>query len=342
MRILKRLLVLGLAVSALSLLPGDKTDTDMVNGVSFVGSRRAAAQEHVEPLLELGANYAVVMPFAFLQNLQSCELKYDSEGQWYGERLEGARQYTRLLHDNGIRVMLKPQIWVWRGSFTGEIEMETEEDWKAFEQSYRDYVLLFAQLAQEEEVEIYCIGTELERFVLNRSGFWVQLIEDIREVYQGKLTYAANWDEYPQVPFWSDLDFIGVDAYFPLSEKRNPSVQEIQAGWQRWKSELQRCSGAVDRPVLFTEFGYRSMDFGLKKPWLVDRNEMRVNLNLQANAYRAVFAEIWEEDWFSGGFLWKWFIEADAAGGAEDNRFTPQNKPAQEVITGHFQKYKHL
>lgn len=326
----------------ISALPGKNAESGKINGVSFVASRRPAGQQHVEPVLGLGANYAAVMPFAFLPNLHSSELKYDSEGQWFGERLEGARQYTRLLHEKDIKVMLKPQIWVWRGSFTGDIEMETEEDWKAFEQSYREYVLQFAELAQDEGVEIYCIGTELERFVMNRSGFWVQLIEEVREVYTGKLTYAANWDEYSGVPFWSDLDFIGVDAYFPLSEKRDPSLEEMNSGWLRWKSELRMCSSAMDRPVLFTEFGYRSMDYGLKKPWLVDRNDMRVNLNLQSNAYRSVFGELWKEDWFSGGFLWKWFIEADAAGGPEDNRFTPQNKPAQEVITRHYRQYRHL
>ena len=49
---------------------------------------------------------------------------------------------------------------------------------------------------------------------------WVELIEKVRTVYSGKLTYAANYDNYQDVGFWNHLDFIGINAYFPL---RNPT-----------------------------------------------------------------------------------------------------------------------
>ena len=96
----------------------------------------------------------------------------------------------------------------------------------------------------------------------------------------------------------------------------------------------------TDRPILFTEFGYRSMDYAAKKPWLVDRNQMNVNLQAQANAMEAVFQEFWEEDWFAGGFVWKWFINHHKVGGKEDNRFTPQNKPAEQVLRRYFQNHQ--
>lgn len=301
-------------------------------GLSFVGSRVRAEQRHIDPVLQVNATHASVMPFGFLKSLQSGELLYDKQGQWYGERPEGVRQYIRLLHRNGLHVMLKPQIWVWKGSFTGDIAMESEEDWKRLERSYEEYIMLYAQIANEEGVEVFCIGTELERFVEERTDFWRKLIGRVRSAYKGKLTYAANWDEYGRFPLWDQLDYIGVDAYFPLSQARNPSEEEIRKGWQRWKPELKACSSAWGLPILFTEYGYRSMDYGLEKPWLVDRNRVQVNERLQQRAYRVMFEEIWDQPWFAGGFLWKWFIEHSEAGGASDNRFTPQNKAAQEVI----------
>ena len=93
------------------------------------------------------------------------------------------------------------------------------------------------------------------------------------------------------------------------------------------------------KSVIFTEYGYRSMDFTAKKPWLVDRNEENVNLVGQVNAKKAIFEEFWGEDWFEGGYVWKWFIQHDKAGGGNDNRFTPQNKPAQEVIKVFYSTY---
>lgn len=310
--------------------------TGKINGVSFVASRDKAMQEHVNPVLDINADYAAVMPFGFIRDLNAPDIIFDTDRQWYGETTEGAKQYIRLLHRNKIKVMLKPQIWIWRGEFTGDLAMKTESDWQILEESYRNFILTYAKLAKETRVEIFCIGTELEEFISQRPLFWEKLIIDIKNIYPGKLTYAANWDEYTRTPFWPSLDYIGVDAYFPLSEEKTPSVDQLKEGWDRWKKELSELASTYDKPVIFTEFGYRSMDFTAKKPWLVDRNEEKANMDAQVNAKRALFEQFWTESWFAGGFLWKWFTHHDAAGGSDDNRFTPQNKPAQEVIKTYY------
>lgn len=310
-----------------------------INGVSFVGSREPAHQEHVDALRQVHAGYAAVMPFGFIREKDSPEILFDTDRQWYGETCEGARQYVELLHANGIRVMLKPQLWIWRGLFTGDLGMPDEAQWQELESEYADFILTYAELARETGVDLFCIGTELETFVSARPAFWGQLIREVRARYQGKITYAANWDEYGKFPFWEQLDLIGIDAYFPLSESRDPTVAELREGWQRWKQEIRALQQRVGRPVLFTEYGYRSMDYTAKKPWLVDRNQEQVNLGAQAKAKEAIFEEFWKEEWFAGGFVWKWFIDHPRAGGAGDNRFTPQNKPAQEVIRQYYQRY---
>ncbi|NAY92099.1 glycoside hydrolase [Muricauda sp. JGD-17] len=307
-----------------------------INGVSFVGSREPVDQIHVNPVLDIHANYAAVMPFGFLRSPNSPNLIFDTERQWYGETKRGAHQYIETLHKNGVQVMLKPQIWIWNGEFTGDMMMQSEKDWKALEESYSKFVITFAELAQLTQCDIYCIGTELEEFVKHRPEFWQELITKVKTVYKGKLTYAANWDEYTWTPFWEQLDYIGVDAYFPLTDKRVPSIEEFRQGWQPWKEKLHSFSENLDKPVLFTEFGYRSMDYAGKKPWLVDRNQMQVNLAAQEAATQAIFEEFWNEDWFAGGFLWKWFVNHKEVGGHSDNRFTPQNKPAENVIRKHY------
>ncbi|MEM1257699.1 MAG: glycoside hydrolase [Bacteroidota bacterium] len=309
---------------------------EKINGVSFVGSRDKALQKHVDPVLNVHANYAAVMPFGFIRNLEDPNVIFDTERQWFGETREGGKQYIDILQKNGIKIMVKPQIWVWRGEFTGDILMKTEEDWKLLEKTYTDFALTYAKLAEETKAEVYCIGTELEEFVNNRPQYWIRLISKIREVYKGRLTYAANWDEYKRTPFWKELDLIGVDAYFPLSEAEDPSKQQMREGWQKWKATLLDVAEKNERPIVFTEFGYRSMDFTAKKPWLVDMNQMGVNLEAQAKALQVLFDEFWREDWFAGGFVWKWFIHHKEVGGFEDNRFTPQNKPAEDVIRNHY------
>jgi len=310
-----------------------------INGVSFVASREEAAQSHVDEVLQINANSAAVMPFGFMRDVANPDIIFDTERQWFGETRKGAKQYIELLQKNGISVMVKPQIWVWKGEFTGTITMSTEAQWQQLEASYDAFILTYAQLAEETQAPIFCIGTELEKFVEHRPEYWQLLIKKIKEVYHGKLTYAANWDEYKRTPFWEQLDYIGIDAYFPLSESKTPTVAELRKGWQPWKTKITELATRNNRAVLFTEFGYRSMDFTAKKPWLVDRTEEGVNLQAQVNAKNAIFKEFWNEDWFAGGYVWKWFIQHEKSGGERDNRFTPQNKPAEATIREHFSTY---
>ena len=36
--------------------------------------------------------------------------------------------------------------------------------------------------------------------------------------------------------FGSDLDFIGIDAYFPVDDKQSPTLEATKVGWQKYKS----------------------------------------------------------------------------------------------------------
>lgn len=181
------------------------------------------------------------MPFGFIRNADTPEIIFDSDRQWHGETRIGAKQYIDLLHSKGVKVMVKPQLWIWRGVFTGSMEMKSDDDWQQLENSYENFILNYAEMAQEAKADVFCIGTELEKFVANRPDFWNQLIPKVRNIYRGKLTYAANWDEYKRTPFWSQLDFIGIDAYFPLCEHETPTVEQCREGWAKYKPILRNC-----------------------------------------------------------------------------------------------------
>ena len=57
-----------------------------------------------------------------------------------------------------------------------------------------------------------------------------------------------------------------------------------------------------------------------------------MNLEAQKNATEAIYNQFWKEDWFAGGFIWKWFVDHEKVGGKKNNRFTPQNKPTEELL----------
>ena len=303
-----------------------------MNGLSFVASRDTISNQHIKPVLNTKSNYVALMPYGFIKELSAPKITHNTDKQWFGETKSGLLQYAKRFQKAKVRIMVKPHIWVWRGEFTGNIKMDSEENWKILEASYRQFILTYAEAAENLNAEILCIGTELEKFVANRPKYWQKLIQEIRKIYNGKLTYAANWNEYKDVTFWKDLDFIGIDAYFPLSTKKSPTVAEYELGWKVHKAAILKIQKQFNKPVIFTEFGYRSVDFNGKKPWDSKRVAGAVNLEAQVRALQAIHNQFWKEEWFAGGFVWKWFHSHDAVGGEKNNRFTPQNKPAEELI----------
>lgn len=305
---------------------------EKINGISFVGGPSVVTKKQIQPVLDVNANWVCLMPFGFARSIDATNLVFNTERQWWGERRLGVRKTGELYKKEGVKVMIKPQIWVRNGEFTGTIAMKSEEDWQLFEKSYEAFIMEYADLAAEMNADILCIGTELNKFVSARPKFWSSLIDKVRSVYKGELTYAENWDTFDKVPFWSELDYIGVDAYFPLCEKQTPTMETLKAGWKNHKPKIKAVYENTEKPVLFTEYGYRSVDYSGKRPWDFSREMKNVNLIAQENALKAIYDEFWSEDWFAGGFLWKWFDKHDKVGGVENAQFTPQNKPAEELI----------
>ncbi len=108
---------------------------------------------------------------------------------------------------------------------------------------------------------------------------WLWLIESTREVYSGKLTYAANFDQYHQVGFWEQLDLIGINAYFPLRKRfldesqRDQLPALLQQGWREVMAGIdsfRASEGIAEMPVIFTELGYTERRDSTLAPWAGD------------------------------------------------------------------------
>lgn len=319
---------------AISCFKGDDDCAPMaepkMNGLSWVSSNNVINASHITPAVEVNANYTALIPFAFMPELNSTNIQFNVSQQWWGETEEGIRKTAQLLADRNIKRMLKPQIWVLGGEFVGFIKMDTEADWEVFEQNYTNYILFYAKIAEDEGIELFSIGTEMKTMVLERPDYWPKLISEVRKVYSGRITYAANWDSYKNPKFWKQLDFIGIDAYFPLSDAKTPTVEELEQSWKPILKEIEQTSKKENRRIIFTEFGYRSVDYTALEPW--EGSSTTVNHQAQINALQAVFNTFWPQDWFMGGYLWKWYDIHETAGGLTNSRFTVQNKPAEDVV----------
>lgn len=105
---------------------------------------------------------------------------------------------------------------------------------------------------------------------------WRDLIRSVREVYDGPLTYAANFDQYRSVSFWDELDLMGINAYFPLRHSAAPDIGDaelaelLRQGWRGVLADIEEfrvSSGLPDKRVLFTELGYVRRRNCTIEPW---------------------------------------------------------------------------
>lgn len=136
-----------------------------------------------------------------------------------------------------------------------------------------------AHVAWARQVSFLDQENYLERINARRQRLerhWRALIAEMRSVYSGKLTYAANFDQYEQVGFWSDLDYVSINAYFPLRKLWQPGVTPaglypvFEARWTailRSIRETGRRQGWGEKPLFFTELGYVYRKNSTIEPW---------------------------------------------------------------------------
>ncbi|MEM6698470.1 MAG: hypothetical protein AAF599_08740 [Bacteroidota bacterium] len=303
-----------------------------MEGLTFVAPPRVFPENPMPSINKVGADWIAVIPYGFTR-IGDPTVYYGSDRQWWGERVEGVKETLRLAEEHNIKVMLKPQVYV-PGGWTGELDFEREGNWQSWEEGYEQYILLMAEIAETEKVALFCVGTEFKIGAQKREAFWRALIEKIRAVYTGKLVYAANWDAYPLIPFWDALDYVGINAYFPLLPETTPRVENLKKAWQPTFEEIKNFQKKVDRPIIFTEFGYLSVDGCAYNTWELEAKvkSLPINEQAQANAYQALFETFWKEDWWQGGFLWKWFPNMEGGEGYNAHDYTPQGKMGQETL----------
>ncbi len=345
---------------------GQTLINNKIKGISFLGPHEPELEQHmIDAIDTIHAEWIAIIPEATL-NRGNLKLLPDHNNPNWSETKEGAVEMIRFAQQSGKRIMLKPQIVldkttkpnetlnelasyvnlsyeritdktygaVWRGDFAAV----SEADWLTFEKSYTEYILSYAALATSMKIDLFCIGTELRESALERPQYWKALIQKVRTIYDGSIIYSANWDEYEKITFWKDLDYIGTNAYYPISTSATPTVQEAFENWRIIRSSLYAISKRNNRKMIITEFGYRNVSFTGLTPWIHDSqgDTPIINNEAQANLYEAFFKAMWKESWVAGGFGWNWIYISQEQGNTD---FSVQGKPALEVMAKHYRKY---
>lgn len=305
-------------------------------GITFDSFGARPSDRDFDRIRDLGVTHLALFPFGYMRShTEPRVIRYTGSRTDWSLTDEGLLEIGRMGRRAGLRVVLIPTLADFvDGHWRGEVRMKTEDEWREWFDSYRDFSLHYARLAEQMRAAGLSVGTEL-RGTVHREDDWLRTIGLVRSAFHGWLTYAANWDDYQQVPWWSAVDLIGVQAYFELGDPgtgltRIEIRERLLDAWQPIREDLRTLSARTGKRIIFTEVGYKSHVASTAYPWKWELDGV-VDYDLQAAAYEAAFRTFWHEPWFAGFYWWKWQPgSADFRGSERD--FTPQGKPAERVI----------
>ncbi len=315
-------------------------DTSFQKGMSYAAwwsgqYSEPGADLSLELLASTGANWIGLVVTGYQETYTSTTVDFTQESTPTDADLVHVIEYA---HGLGLRVMLKPHLDLpnegegeyWRGDIGSGFTSEAE--WSAWFASYRAFIEHYARLAQTHSVDQFCVGTELLG-TTHRDDDWRAVIAGVRAIYDGPIVYAAlHGGEEASITWWDAVDYIGVDGYYPLvaESSEEPTVEELEAGWETPKATLANLSATYGKPILLTELGYRSQRRCSCYPW--DWwTEGPVDLEEQANAYEAAFRQLYDQPWLGGIFWWTWLPDRFESGPC-DNGYSPHLKPAEDVL----------
>lgn len=296
------------------------------------GSARFA--EMLDEVARLGANWISLTAFARMADNRSVGIDVGFE-QPASVTRQAILRSVQQAHARGIRVFFVPHLWLESGQWRAEMAHPTEARFMEFTRNYAQMVLGWAQLAEEAGVDLFAVGVELRSWVTtSRAPSFVALIDQVRKVYHGPLTYAANWDDVDDTVVWGELDVIGINAFYPLHWEDNASYAQVEAGGYRVREQVEGLARRYERSLIFSEFGYTTRRNAEIKPWLwpeelgtVSRDE-----RAQERAYEALLGAMQGAAGFSGTFVWRMYADPADLSQEPDWGFSPWGKRAQAQL----------
>lgn len=294
----------------------------------YSGNRAACA---LDTLDAIGANAIAIVPYTFMRDPNKPSRLPLPQQHPGGEHDEGVIYCLHQAKRLNMFTMMKPQVWMGGGHWPGDVEMNSEEDWRAFFNYYHRWIRHYALLAAMYETDALCIGVEFAKATQQRPEDWKELARSMRKIYPGIITYAANWgEEFKHMGFADALDVVGLNCYYPLGNSDSMSYAQLKDAFTDRLQKIEKQSKAWGTPVWFTEIGYPSLAMPWQRPHAEPRG-MPSSPAHQARCYAATLDAIAAFETPMSQFWWKWATNPPAAD-LHDKEFMPTAKPAQEVL----------
>jgi len=314
--------MLGWLIAAEQAAATQRLDGFNVIAVPDHGFGTPSAAQALVAAKQLGAVAVAIVPFLWQPDTRSPQLVRGNDMP------DGdLRAAIRDVHRLGLAAVVKPHVWV-PGSWAGAIAPDSATAWGTWFTRYRAEIVRLAQVANEEGADAFAVGTELVK--TTQRPEWIEIIAAVRTVFPRTLFYVAhNVEEAEAVPFWRDLDLIGVTLYPVLGTAEDAAGR--QAVMEMVARRLDTLAAREHKPIVVAEIGLRSARDATLKPWeSPEERPAEPDPQIQAEVL-AEWLKVLDRPAVSGVLIWR-MLSDPGAGGPADTDFTVQGKPAEAVL----------
>jgi hypothetical protein len=162
--------------------------------------------------------------------------------------------------------------------------------------SYKEFMLPYAEMAQEADIPEFVEGTEFSYF--GNSPLWNGVATALRTVYTGTLVYDNNYGLQMRGNGGAGV-VEAVDAYQPQEFPPSASQAQLTAGWVAYDRTLPRgtvelevdiaaVSGAYRRPFQVSGWNETQLDPAIQVNWFTGACDAAAETNLGGLYYWAV------------------------------------------------------
>ncbi|MGF1947763.1 glycoside hydrolase family 113 [Enterococcus gallinarum] len=309
---------------------------ETINGITFgFMSQRGdwqdpMSRESLRMMKEELAASHVILPITVTQaHPQSTKIDWQSDNVLIDAEVKGMIAYAQGI---GLKVILKPMVNVADGTWRAHInffdyDVPCEPTWSQWFDSYREYLNHYAKLAEETGCVMLVIGCELVNSD-RREAQWRETISQIRQHYNGLLTY--NCDKYQEnnLTWWDAVDVISSSGYYPID---------------KWEQELDRIEQVVNhyqKPFFFCEVGCPSREGSqyLPNDWSFSGE---VSMIAQSRWFEKMFTACDKRNWIQGFGIWDWRARLYSREMAlKDDDYGVYGKPAAAIIREFYKSTK--
>ena len=256
---------------------------------------------------------------------------------------------------DGFKVYMMPQICcadTSKASFS-------KEWWDAWFSEYEKYAMYFVDKANKYNVEYLVItgdwvvvGASPDKRPADYKERLEAVYSKAKSAYKGKLGRGLFiggeigskipdiWPNTDSMPFMEQADFIGINWWVGLTDKNNPTQEELNANVKRiFDLRLKPLYEKYKKPIILQQVAYPSIDGGLTGKAGVDdaatalwepySDKYKLDLEEQAMGFEALMKNVAETSYVIGIYPFTYWPDDFPL----TKEYNVRGKPAEEVLS---------